>query len=97
MFSIKLEVVKPLLPYYEISNHLWGETADIDSDGNSLTPDSNDWNELTLILRADESQRIDIDPIDELDNGLLICSTDKYLLNKTVLFLQKLGTVKIIV
>jgi hypothetical protein len=50
-------------PCYLVANYLWGAGCDIDSDGNSATREDEAWTELTLILRADPSQRIDIDPI----------------------------------
>ncbi|KQU08366.1 hypothetical protein ASG68_22510 [Rhizobium sp. Leaf453] len=56
-------------PYYEVAEHLWGVGCNIDSDGNSSTPDATDWTELTLSLRPDNSQRVDIDPI--ITEGLL--------------------------
>mgnify|MGYP000382978122 CR=1 FL=1 len=55
----------PRPEYYAIAEHLWGKGIDIDSDGNSKTPDSKEWTELTLINRSDDSQRIDIDPAQE--------------------------------
>ena len=55
----------PRPDYYSVAEHLWGKGVDIDSDGNSESPDSIDWTELTLINRNDDSLRIDIDPKQE--------------------------------
>ena len=69
-----------------------GKDADIDSDGNSDHPSSTDWNELTLVLRSDESQRVDIDPTG--DNHLSISSENSEILRKVVSFLCNYGTIK---
>lgn len=37
-------------PYGRVADHLWGSKANIDSDGNSRTPDDTQWTELSLIL-----------------------------------------------
>ena len=50
-------------PYYQVACHLWGQGCDIDSDGDSSTPESKLWTELTLVLRSDQTQRVDIDPL----------------------------------
>lgn len=49
--------------FYSLAEHLWGTGVDIDSDGNSITPDDTNWTELTIINRSNPEQRIDIDPV----------------------------------
>jgi hypothetical protein len=71
---------------------LWGKGVDIDSDGNSQYPESTNWNELTLILRSDISQRVDIDPIE--DGKLKIKSEDHDLLVKVSSYLRDCEAVK---
>lgn len=61
-YSIHLIQPGPRPPFYSIAEHLWGADCNIDSDGNSQTPEDTQWTELTLTLRA-TGQRIDIDPI----------------------------------
>lgn len=52
------------LPYGWVADHLWGTKADIDSDGNSRTPDDTQWTELSLILRGSEGEaEIHIEPV----------------------------------
>jgi hypothetical protein len=60
-----LHVVAPGLrpPFFHVAEHLWGAGSNIDSDGNSNTSDDRQWTELTVILRSDPEQRVDIDPI----------------------------------
>jgi hypothetical protein len=61
IFCIKHPGLRPA--YYLIAEHLWGLGCNIDSDGNSRTPDDTHWTELTLSLRGKSSVRIDIDPL----------------------------------
>jgi hypothetical protein len=60
-----LHVVSPGLrpPFLQVAEHLWGAGCNIDSDGNSDTPDDRQWTELTVILRSDPRQRVDVDLI----------------------------------
>ena len=60
-----LHVVAPGLrpPFFQVAEHLWGVGCNIDSDGNSDTPDDRQWTELTVILRSDPVQRVNINPI----------------------------------
>jgi len=60
-----LHVVSPGLrpPYIQVAEHLWGIGCNFDSDGNSKTPGDRQWTELTVILRSDPEQRVDVDPI----------------------------------
>ena len=92
MSEFKVELVGKMPPYYDIAEFLWGKGVDIDSDGNSEHPSSIDWNELTIILRSDESQRVDIDPAE--DGYIKIESEDKELLSRVVSYLQRHGTIK---
>lgn len=58
-------------PYYELAQALWGD-KDFDSDGDSSSPDATNWTELTVSLRPDETERIDIDPVSEA-GPLVLC------------------------
>lgn len=93
MIKQKLKVINKLPPYYKIADALWGADANIDSDGDSVTPDSTAWTELTLILRSDETQRIDIDPIEE-SKDLMLKSGSSDLLHKTLSYLKNYGSIK---
>lgn len=84
MIKNRVKLVGDLPPFIKIADALYGKDADVDSDGNSKTAKSTNWNELTLILRNDTKQRLDIDP-DELDKKyLFIRSEKKTLVTKTV-------------
>ena len=94
MHSQKLKRIgKSLPPYYEIAVFLWGVEADIDSDGNSENPDSLDWTELTLILRSNPEQRIEIDPDPNEDDLLIVKSEVEELVLNTIDFLKSRNVV----
>ena len=85
----------PRPPYWEVAYHLWGHGCDFDSDGNSEPdPATVEWTELTLELRSEKDQRIDIDPILDEDFApllplvLMITSEVSELAEKTALFLH---------
>lgn len=88
-----LELIGNLPKFYEIAEYLWGKGVNIDSDGDSYDPKSTNWTELTLILRSDETQRIDIDPI-EGGNALMLKTTSKELKEKVISFLKSHGSIK---
>lgn len=75
-------------PYWAVAEHVWGAGCDFDSDGDSSVPDASDWTELTVILRSDECQRIDIDPVEAAEPFTLrIRSEDEQLAKKAAEFL----------
>ena len=88
-----IELIGALPPYYEIAYSLWGKSANFDSDGDSYDPESTTWTELSLILRSDENERIDIDPI-EGQNLLELKTTSIELKEKVIQFLQNHGAIK---
>lgn len=53
----------PRPAFYLVAEHLWGTGCNVDSDGDSRSAADDQWTELTLILRADSTQRLDIDPL----------------------------------
>ncbi len=89
-----MDLIGALPPYYEIAEYLWGKDPNIDSDGDSYVPESTNWTELTLILRSDETQRIDIDPI-EGRNALMLKTTSEELKTKVISFLKDHGSTKL--
>lgn len=89
-----LEINGELPPYYLIAEELWGKDCNFDSDGNSDHPDSVEWNELTLILRSDETQRIDIDPIGDDSRKLMLRSEIPALLDSVQEILKDYGAIK---
>lgn len=77
---------RPAFPL--VAEHLWGPKCNIDSDGNSRSVADEQWTELTLILRADRQQRLDIDPLTEVPLVLAIHSSQAGLGRKAAEFLQ---------
>ncbi|OBZ92036.1 hypothetical protein ADU59_28995 [Pararhizobium polonicum] len=74
--------------YHALAEHLWGIGCDIDSDGNSSSPDATDWTELTIILRANTDKRIDIDSVSSTGPLVLsIRSDDAELAYRAALYL----------
>ncbi|KZN48607.1 hypothetical protein N474_18635 [Pseudoalteromonas luteoviolacea CPMOR-2] len=74
MIKIRVKISGPRPPFYALSNELW-PGQDIDSDGDSESPGSDSWTELTLINRSDETLRVDIDP-ESLDPLVLIVKSE---------------------
>ena len=74
--------------YWKLAAHLWGPDCNIDSDGNSRTPDDEEWTELTLSLRGEPGQSVTVDPIAGQPATLAIRSSDPALAEKVVAFLD---------
>lgn len=74
--------------FKDIAHFLWGEGVDLDSDGNSETPDDRNWTELTLINRNDGSERIDIDPV-SYDPLILKIVGHKGMVSRVAVFLSE--------
>ncbi len=94
MIEVEIEIIGPMPAYYKIADHIWGVDADIDSDGNSETAESTDWNELTIILRSNREQRIDIETISTNPKLLLLCASSEDLSGSAIQFLRKHGSIK---
>ena len=76
-------------PFYELAQHLWGVGRDVDSDGNSSSPDATDWTELTIRLRRGENERVDVDPVGPAEPLVLsIRSENEELASRAAIFLQ---------
>ena len=93
MKRIRARVIGPMPPFYCIADALWGEGADVDSDGDSGTRESTDWRELTLELRSSNGLRIDVDPIPEDRNVVELRSESTELLSQTLAYLENCGSV----
>ena len=94
MVEIEMQLIGTLPPCFLISDYLWGKSANIDSDGNSGTPQDTNWTELTLTLRSHEEKRIDIDPVEDKPGVLVLKSTDEKLAHSVLNYLQAYGAVK---
>ena len=75
-YSLHVVAPGPRPPYPKVAEHLWGTGCNFDSDGNSDPWDDREWTELTLILRSDTEQRVDIDPI-SVDPLILVVRSSK--------------------
>ena len=65
MYMFLLSSPGPRPPYYEVAHHLWGADCNFDSDGDSYDRETTQWTELTVALRPDLIERVDVDPIDK--------------------------------
>ena len=64
LYRILLKSPGPRPPFYKLAEHLWGADCHVDSDGDSIPPDTQFWTELTLAPSGpDDAERLDIDPI----------------------------------
>jgi hypothetical protein len=76
-------------PYYALAEHIWGAGCDIDSDGNSSSPDATNWTELTMSLRPRGDERIDIDPLSATEPLVLSIRSEKAeLAHRAAIFLR---------
>lgn len=72
-----------------IAAELWGAGCDIDSDGNDDEGLPGGWTELTITLRPDYKQRVDIDPLDAAEPMVLVISSETTeLAKRAAIFLQ---------
>ena len=74
--------------FWKLAEHLWGTGCDIDSDGDSRTPDDEEWPELTLSLRGKPDQHVTVDPLPEEPSTLAVRSTDPGLAKKAAAYLD---------
>jgi len=77
----------PRPPYYKVADYLWGQGANIDSDGNSTNPEDTNWTELSVCFRDDESPYVHVDPISENPLILEVRSTSYELAKKAAEFI----------
>ena len=72
-----------------VVRHLWGGECDIDSDGNEDQLLVGGWTELTVALRPECKERVDVDPIDDSEPLVLVIRSESSdLAKRTALFLQ---------
>ena len=77
-------------PFFgEVAEHLWGPGCDYDSDGNADPPFSDGWTELTVALRPECEERVDIDPLDDREPLVLVIHSEhEALARKAAIFLR---------
>lgn len=76
---------------WRIAEHLWGENCNVDSDGDSRSQDDEKWTELTLLLRGQSDQRVDVDPVADEPSFLEVRSTNRALAEKVAAFISGAG------
>lgn len=76
-------------PFGQVADHLWGPEANIDSDGNSRTPDDTQWTELSLFLRGADDAEVHAHPVTTSPLTLQIRSPNAYLVERTARFLSE--------
>src|SRR5215475_1854413 len=73
----------------DVAEDLWGPGCNIDSDGNDDQAPLDGWTELTVALRPECEQRVDIDPLDGREPLVLVIRSEhEELARKAALFLQ---------
>ena len=77
----------PRPPYYKIADYLWGDGANIDSDGNSTYPEDANWTELSVCPRDDKTPYVHVDSISENPLILEVRSTSYELAKKAAEFI----------
>ena len=91
--SHQLKVISPgpRPPFGQVADHLWDVGCDVDSDGNSRSPDDREWTELTVILRSDTEQRVDVDPISNDPLVLRVHSSNQLLCYRAAEFIASVS------
>jgi len=92
----KAKVVGSMPPYWEVAEAIWCKGVDFDSDGDSFPAESTSWRELTVSLRPEQNQRLDVDPISEDRDIVRIVGTEDWILNAACEFLVGQGSLEII-
>ena len=85
--AIQIKAPGPRPEFYRIAEYLWGAGCNIDSDGDSRSPDDCDWTELSLSLRGVPGQHVDIDPLSAEPLVLVIRSPQESLCQRAAEFI----------
>lgn len=87
----KLHLVEPGArpAYYLVAEHLWGSEANIDSDGDSASPEDTQWTELSLRLRdSGQYSGVHVDLVSNNPLVLEIRSSDDRLVRRVAEYLR---------
>ena len=79
----------PRPPFTSVAEHLWGSGVDFDSDGNSSYLGDTSWTELTIQLRPEYEQRVDIDPVSDDPLVLKVSSSSEELALRAARYLSE--------
>lgn len=76
-FRFLLIAPGPRPPFRAVAERLWGRDCDFDSDGNSSTADARDWTELSIALRPECVERVDVEPVSGYPRLVLRIMSDR--------------------
>jgi hypothetical protein len=76
-FRFLLIAPGPRPQVHAVAEHLWGKGCDIDSDGDSSSPDARDWTELYVALRPECVEWVDIAPVSGYPRLVLRIKSDR--------------------
>lgn len=71
-----------------VAEFLW-PGRDVDTDGDSDCPTSSSWTELTIALRPNCAERVDVDPVSQSPLVLKVSATSNELASRAATFLQE--------
>lgn len=103
-FECVVEIVGPMPFPRNVAYALWGADCIFNSDGNASGPEDVHWRSLmvslrspdvkTGIWRADDSQRVEVDPAPDAPNKLRVSATSAALLEQALAYLERSGSVR---
>jgi hypothetical protein len=78
-------------PFFgDVAEHLWGPGCDCDGNADQALLDG--WTELTVALRPDCEQRVDIDPLDDREPLILVIHSEyEVLAREAAIFLRSVA------
>jgi hypothetical protein len=88
-FEFRIHNPGPRPPFGAVAEHLWGAGVDVDSDGDSSTPEDRNWTELTVIRRSKDAERVDVDPVSDTPLVLKVVSESRDLALRAAEFLAR--------
>src|SRR5262245_790280 len=79
----------PRPPFGEVIDHVYGPTANLDTEGDSATPKSIDWTWLWIALRPAMKPLVEVFPWQDDATVLCVSSEDEMLARKTADYLHQ--------
>jgi hypothetical protein len=64
-FRLLVEVTGPRPPYGAVIDHIWGSGVDVDSDGDSRSPEDREWTDLWVAKRPECTEIVSVMPESE--------------------------------
>lgn len=81
-------------PFHQVAEAIWGPGIDFDSDGDASSPSDTNWRELTVTLRPDYEQRLNIDPSGGDRDTVVFRATSQEVLERALRFLESVGALQ---